>query len=153
MSNKTEDIVLRIAEPIANELGYEVIDVEYNKRKDSDSELIVYIDKDGGVSIDDCERLSKALYTPLDEQDPISESYVLCVSSPGVDRPLKNAADFLRATGKEVEVKLYKKLNGIKDYIGILSEYDANSVIIDTGKDLLKIEKKDIALIRLHVSF
>lgn len=154
MSNRTADAVLVIAEPIAEELGYEIIDIEYNRRKDADNELIIYIDKEGGVNIDDCERLSRALDEPLDESDPIPESYVLCVSSPGIDRPLKKEADYRRALGKSVEVKLYKKLNGVKDYVGILSDFDSEKIKLTVGEDAsLDIDRKDIALIRLYVSF
>ncbi len=154
MSKEIEDKVWGIAEPIACELGYELIDVEFLKRRDADSELIVYIDKqNGSVSIDDCERLSKALDGPMDEQDPVPGSYVLCVSSPGADRPLKNERDFKRSVGCEVDVKLYKKTNGKKDYTGILLGFDDNSLRIDTGIDTIEFQRKDIALIRLHLSF
>ena len=153
MASKIETLVMKIAEPIVSSLGYEVVDVEYNRRKDSGNELVVYIDKPDGVSLDDYEVVSRALDEPLDIADPIEESYVLCVSSPGIDRPLKNDRDFKKSLNKEVEIKLYKKINGSKDYVGILKEFDDDSISISFNKDVLKIDRKEIALIRLYVSF
>ena len=153
MSKRIEEEVLHIAQPIASELGYEVLDVEYNKVKDSDNELVIYIDKEGGIAIDDCERLSKLLDEPLDKQDPIPDSYVLCVSSPGLDRPLRKDGDFKRAIGKTVDVKLYKKTDGKKDFTGTLSEFDEHTVLITSDKGKLSFSRVDIALIRLHIDF
>ena len=102
---KTTELVQKIvAEPIL-ELGYELVDIEFQKEQ-SRWVLTLFIDKEGGISLDDCERVSRAVEPLLDDKDPIAQSYFLCVSSPGLDRPLKNESDFKRALGKDVEIKL-----------------------------------------------
>lgn len=153
MSKKIENAVFELVKPYADELGFEVIDVEFTARKDADNELIIYIDKPGGVDLDDCEKLSRAIDEPMDVADPIPDKYILCVSSPGIDRPLKNDRDLERSLGQEVDLKLYKKLNGAKEFTGTLDAYDAETVTVKTKKEQLSINKSDIALIRLHISF
>ena len=153
MSKKIENEVFDLVKPFADELGFEVIDVEFTARKDADNELIIYIDKPGGVDLDDCERLSRAIDEPMDAADPIPDKYILCVSSPGIDRPLKNDRDLERSLGQEVDIKLYKKLNGAKEFTGVLEAYDDEVITVKTAKETLSISKADIALIRLHISF
>lgn len=153
MSKKIEAEVFELVKPFADELGFEVVDVEFTARKDADNELIIYIDKPGGVDLDDCERLSRAIDEPMDVADPIPDKYILCVSSPGIDRPLKNDRDLERSLGQEVDVKLYKKLNGTKEFTGVLEAYDDEVITVKTAKETLSISKADIALIRLHISF
>ena len=106
MSKKIEEKVEKLVEPFAEQLGYELVGVEYEVKKGSDNELVIYIDKDGGVDLDDCEKLSRLIDEPIDELDPIEEAYVLCVSSPGLDRPLKTDKDFKRAVGKDIDLKM-----------------------------------------------
>lgn len=116
--------------------------------------LRAYIDKDGGITVDDCETISRKLGEWLDEEDFISDSYILEVSSPGLGRPLKKEKDFVRSMGKDVEVRLYKPLNKQKEYRGALKSYDADTVTItlEDGGDL-PLAKSDIALIRLAFDF
>ncbi len=134
--------------PIVEALGYEIIEVEYLKKYD-DMNLTVYIDKEGGIMLEDCEKVHKAIDGPLDDLDPTKGArYILNVSSPGIDRPLKNTKDYKRNKGKDVEVSFYTPIDGNKKHCGILTEWTNDSVTID-GKDGLKtFDKKDISIIR-----
>lgn len=154
MSKKIEATIEQFVTPYVDELGFELVGVEYCVKKGSDNELIIYIDKEGGVSLDDCEELSRAIDEPLDELDPIEEAYVLCVSSPGLDRPIKTQRDFKRSLGKAVDIKLYKKdENGKKEYVGKLVDYDEDSFLAEIDGKETKFELKQVALIRLHIDF
>lgn len=139
--------------PVLEEYGFELVDVEY-VREVGVWYLRAYIDKDGGITVDDCETISRKLGEWLDEEDFISDSYILEVSSPGLGRPLKKEKDFVRSMGKDVEVRLYKPLNKQKEYRGALKSYDADTVTItlEDGGDL-PLAKSDIALIRLAFDF
>ena len=139
--------------PVLEEHGFELVDVEY-VREVGVWYLRAYIDKDGGITVDDCETISRKLVEWLDEEDFISDSYILEVSSPGLGRPLKKEKDFVRSMGKDVEVRLYKPLNKQKEYRGALKSYDADTVTItlEDGGDL-PLAKSDIALIRLAFDF
>ncbi len=145
---KTEQLV----QPITDAHQFELVDVEYVK-EGSNWYLRVYIDKQGGITIDDCELVSRALSDILDEKDFIEDAYILEVSSPGLTRPLKKDKDFARSIGEEVEIKLYKPLNKRKDYCGILKAFDADTVTIDEDGDEIVINRSDIALIRLSFDF
>ena len=116
--------------------------------------LRVYVDKEGGITVDDCEVVSRALSDKLDEKDFIDEAYILEVSSPGLGRPLKKDKDFDRSMGKEVELKLYRAIDKQKDFSGILKAYDKDtiSIEIDDGKEL-SFDRADIAIIRLAFDF
>ena len=116
-------------------------------------ELIVYIDKPGGISLDDCERISRLIEPAIDESDPIECAYYLCVSSPGIDRPLKNQKDYLRSLGKKIDVKLYRAENGEKEFTGILKDYDESRFTIDSGSDSKTFSYSDTAIVKLHVDF
>ncbi len=145
---KTETLVL----PLIEKNHFELVDVEYVK-EGSNWYLRVYIDKEGGINVDDCELISRALSDLLDEHDFIDEAYVLEVSSPGLGRPLKKDKDFQRSIGEEVEIKLYKPKDGSKDYRGILKSYDRNSIVIEEdGVDEVFL-RSEIALIRLAFDF
>ena len=146
---KTEEILL----PIVEEYGFELVDVEYVK-EGSNWYLRAYIDKPGGITVDDCEEVSRALSDLLDEEDFISENYILEVSSPGLDRPLKKEKDFARSIGKDVEIRLYKAIDKQKEFTGTLTSYDADSVTItmEDGSERT-FEKSEIALIRLAFDF
>ena len=114
----------------------------------------VFVDKDGGVSIDDCEIISRALEKILDENDPIEQAYFLEISSPGIDRPLKKKEDFIKFNGETVDVKLYRPIEGSKEYTGKLLSYtDDGTVTIETEEKEISFEKKDIASVRLAVIF
>ena len=114
----------------------------------------VYIDKIGGVSTEDCEKMSKILSSQLDEKDPIEESYYLEVSSPGLDRPLKTDKDLKRNLEKDVEIKLYKPLDNKKKYEGRLVDFNENDIIIQNNQgDKITLPKEVVANVRLSIKF
>jgi len=121
--NKITETVETLAKPIVENLGLELVDVEY-VREGTNWYLRVYIDKDGGVTLDDCEAVNKPLGEKLDEVDPIPQSYIFEVSSPGVERPFKKPEDFKKAIGQRVQIKFYKPVDGKKTTEGILEAYD-----------------------------
>lgn len=150
---KVAEQVYALVNPIAERFGLEVLEVLYEKKYDG-MNLTIVIDKDGGVSIDDCERLHRAIDEPLDELDPIDCSYTLNVSSPGLDRPLKTERDYKRNFNKKISVKLYKPLDGKKNYDGVLIGYDEDTFTIElsSGKTVL-LNKKDAAKIEPIIEF
>ena len=151
--NNTEAKVLPILEPIIAEKGLELVDLEFVK-EGVNWYLRVYIDKDGGVNIDDCEAVSRALEVKLDEKDPIEQAYILEVSSPGIDRPLKKDADFVKYQGEIIDVKLYKAQDGSKQYQGKLLGLENGVLSIEEENGtIVKFEQKDIASVRLAVIF
>ena len=135
--------------PMMEEYHFELVDVEYVKEAGS-WYLRAYIDKEGGITVDDCEVVSRRLGEWLDEKDFIEESYILEVSSPGLGRPLKKDKDFDRSIGKEVDIKLYKPMNKQKDFTGTLKAYDKDTVTIteEDGNEIV-FNRPEIALIRL----
>lgn len=146
---KTEEILL----PIVEEYGFELVDVEYVKEGGT-WYLRTYIDKEGGISIDDCEKVSRRLSDILDEKDYIDDTYIMEVSSPGLGRPLKKEKDFKRSLGKEVDIRTYRMIDKQKEFTGILKDYDKATVTIELENETLKtFEKGDIALIRLAFDF
>ena len=146
---RTEEYLL----PLMKEHNFELVDVEYVKEAGT-WYLRAYIDKEGGITVDDCEVINRKLSDWLDEEDFIEESYILEVSSPGLGRPLKKEKDFVRSIGKEVDVKLYKALNKQKDYTGVLEAYDKDTVTLgmEDGSQIV-FNRTDIALIRLAFDF
>lgn len=152
MANKTEELVLALAEPVAEEQGVYVVDVSYKKSEDG-YELCIYIDKDGGVGIDDCEAFSRAFEAVMDREDPIEGNYVLEVSSPGADRKLVKDREFQYYKGREVDVKLYKSLEGVKEFTGVLSDYRDKTAFIECGGKTLQIPAKEAAYIKLSFRF
>lgn len=132
MANKVAEIAKSIAEPITEELGFELVDVEY-VREGSNWYLRVFIDKEGGVTVDDCEAVTLPLSKKLDEVDPISRSYIFEVSSPGYERPFKTPRDYERAIGKKVRVKFFRAKDGVKTIEGVLEQYDGKSVTISNN--------------------
>ena len=146
---KTEELL----QPLVDAHGFELVDVEYVKEA-GNWYLRAYIDKENGITVDDCEEVSRALSDLLDEEDFISENYILEVSSPGLGRPLKKEKDFVRSMGKDVDVRLYRQLNKQKEFTGALSAYDENTVTLtmEDGSQMV-FEKADIALIRLALDF
>ena len=145
---KTEELVL----PLIEQNHFELVDVEYVK-EGGNWYLRVYIDKENGINIDDCELISRALSDLLDEKDFIDDAYILEVSSPGLGRPLKKEKDFERSLMEEVELKLYKAKDGSKDYKGILKAYDKESVTIEEDGEDIVFLRSEIALIRLALDF
>lgn len=138
---------------LMDEHHFELVDVEY-VREAGTWYLRAYIDKEGGIAVDDCEVISRKLGEWLDKEDFIDESYILEVSSPGLGRPLKKEKDFIRSMGKDVDVRLYRQIDKQKEFTGALSAYDENTVTL-TMEDgsLMVFEKPDIALIRLALDF
>ena len=146
---KTEAILM----PIVEEHGFELVDVEYVKEGGT-WYLRAYIDKPGGINVDDCEVVSRRLSDILDEKDYIEEAYILEVSSPGLGRPLKKEKDFKRSLGEEVDVRTYSMIEKQKEFTGLLKDYDDATVTIEMEDGTLKtFEKSDIALIRLAFDF
>ncbi len=149
---KVEDIVEELAQPVAEALAFELVDVEYLK-EGANWYLRVYIDKPGGIMIDDCQAMSEQLSDLLDEKDPIKQSYILEVSSPG-ERPLKKDRDYERFKGEFVEVKLYQPLNGKKIYDGELLGLNGDIVEIKTEEGVtMGFDRKDTALVRRIIRF
>ena len=149
--SKLTDKIAEIARPVVEEEGCSLWDVEY-VREAGTWYLRVFIDRDGGVSIDDCERVSRRLDPILDEEDPIPDSYVFEVGSAGADRELKRPGDFEQFMGSEVEVKLYRPVDGSKHYTGTLSGYEAGAVSLTVGEKTLRFAKEQVAQVRLYVS-
>ena len=149
--SKITDKVTGLARPVVEEEGCSLWDVEY-VREAGCWYLRIYIDKEGGVGIDDCERISRRLDPILDEADPIPDSYVFEVGSAGAERELKRPGDFEQFMGHEVEVKTYKPINGSKAFVGELAGYADGAVTVRVGADDMTFEKNQIALVRLHVS-
>ena len=150
---KVTELTARLAEPLVNEQGCSLWDVEYVKEAGT-WYLRVLIDKEGGVDILDCEAISRKLSDLLDEADPIEGSYTFEVSSAGAERPLKRPSDFQRFLGSPVLVKTYKPKDGRKEFAGTLAGYDNGAVLLDMGgAEPLRFEKPELALVRLRVEF
>lgn len=151
--SNTEKKILPLLEPIVEEKGLELVDVEFVK-EGANWYLRIYIDKDGGVSIDDCEGVSRALEAKLDETDPIEQAYILEVSSPGIDRPLKKDADFVKFQGEIIDMKLYKALDGKKQYQGkLLGLQDGVISLEEEDGTVRTFTQKETADVRLAVIF
>jgi ribosome maturation factor RimP len=149
--SKITETVLALAKPVAETQGCEIWDVEY-VRESGAWYLRVYLDKPGGVSIDDCEAISRALDPILDEADPIPTSYIFEVSSAGAERELKRPSDFERFTGETVEVKHYQPICGAKSHVGVLLGYDNGAVTIETGGKAVQYNKAQVAQVRLRMT-
>lgn len=139
--------------PILEENGFEFVDVEYVK-EGKDFYLRAYIDKEGGININDCETVSRAFEEKLDEADFIKDAYILEVSSPGLTRPLKKERDYKRNLGKLIEVHLYKPYEKQKEFVGILTAYDDESVTMEIDDDKEAVFKKsEISVIKQYFEF
>lgn len=150
---KTEQQIFQAINPVVTSLGYEIVEVEIT-HKNGETTLTVYIDIPTGVSLDDCEKVHYAIDPVLDELDPSEgKLYVLNVSSPGLDRPFKKQRDYERNYGKEVEVKLYAPIKGVKVYEGVLVSHDQNVTVINAEGTETSIENTRIALVRPLVKF
>lgn len=145
---RTEELLL----PIMEENNFELVDVEYVKEA-GNWYLRAYIDKEGGINIDDCELVSRALSEKLDEVDFIEEAYILEVSSPGLGRPLKKDKDLKRSIGEEVEIRTYRAIDRQKEFTGVLKSFDEENITIDMEEKEVSFARKDIALIRLAFDF
>ena len=146
---RTEELIT----PILDRFGFELVDVEYVK-EGSIWYLRLYIDKEGGITSDDCADVSREMNEILDREDYVDGSYTFEVSSPGLGRPLKKEKDYARSMGKELEIRTYRAVNRQKEFYGILTAYDENTVTIEQEDgETLTFQKADIALIRLAFDF
>ena len=149
---KITDQVTEFAKPVVESFGCKLWDVEY-VREGSERYLRIYIDKDGGVDIDDCEKIHRAIDPILAEKDPISECYHFEVSSAGLERALKRPGDFEQFMGSAVLVKLYRPRNGLKEIPGFLRGYEDGKITVEAGKESITFQKSEVALVRLRVEF
>lgn len=146
---RTEELIA----PIVEKYQFELVDVEYVK-EGSEWYLRAYIDKEGGITVNDCEVVSREMNEILDREDYIDGAYIFEVSSPGLGRPLKKEKDYVRSMGKEIEIRTYRAINREKEFYGILTAYDEDSVTIETeDEEKMTFAKADIALIRLAFDF
>ncbi len=149
---KVTELVAQLAAPVVQEAGCELWDVEY-VREAGEWFLRLYLDKDGGVDIMDCEKVSRAVSDLLDEADPIEGSYTFEVSSAGAERTLKRPGDFQRFMDSPVLVKLYKARDGRKEFSGYLAGYNDGDITLTVGKDTMTFPKNEVALCRLRIEF
>ena len=149
---KVTDLVTEFSKPIIEANGCTLWDVEY-VREGSERYLRIYVDKEGGIDIDDCEKIHRAIDPILDEKDPIAESYHFEVCSAGLERTLKRPEDFARFMDSAVLVKLYRPRNGLKELPGTLRGYEDGRITIEAGKETITFEKSEVALVRLRVEF
>ena len=149
---KITDQVAALAKPVVEGFGLQLWDVEY-VREGPEYFLRLYIDKEGGVDIDDCEAISRAMDPILDEKDPVPGSYHFEVCSAGLERALKRPGDFERFMGSPITVKLYRPYNGLKELPCVLRGYDSGKLTVESGKETITFEKSQVALVRLRVEF
>ena len=142
----------QLLSPIVSDFGFELVDVEYVKEAGT-WYLRGYIDKPGGITVNDCEAVSRLFSDKLDEKDFIEDSYIMEISSPGLDRPLRKEKDFVRSLGKSVEVRTYKPIDGRKEFEGPLTAFDEETVTIEEDGNARVFSRRDVALIRLAVDF
>ena len=154
--SKREDYEARTEQlitPIIERMNFELVDVEYVKEGGT-WYLRAYIDKEGGITVNDCEAVAREMNEILDQEDFVEDSYVFEVSSPGLGRPLKKEKDYLRSMGRELEIRTYRAINREKEFYGILKAYDEKTVTIEMEDgQTMTFEKADIALIRLAFDF
>lgn len=152
VKRKVEDIVYDAAKPVIDRYNFELVEVEY-KKEGSEWYLRLYIDKEGGITIQDCQDVSQEISDLLDDLDPIQSSYIFEVSSPGIERPLKVERDFMKNLNKMVEVKLFSSLNGKKLVKAKLISYSDESIEVEENKKTIVIARKDIAIIKPVIVF
>ena len=145
----TAQKVYDVVKPFADELSLDIWDIRYTK-EGSAWFLRIFIDKDGGIDITDCENLSRAIDEPLDKADPIKESYYLEVSSPGLGRELTRAEHFEKLNGQQITVKLIRPRDGEKEFVGVLCGYNNGAVTIDIDGDEITFEKSEISKVKLN---
>jgi ribosome maturation factor RimP len=152
MSSNIKSVIEELVTPILEDGGFELVDIEYVK-EGGNWFLRVFVDKPGGIDIDDCGRISEALSLKLDEKDPIPEAYFLEVSSPGAERPLKKPADYFKAVGKHVLITTYEPWEGLKEFEGTLNSYNEEIVEVQIGRKVYSIPAAKVAGARLAVIF
>ena len=147
-----ESSVKELAERVASTFGFEVVDVEF--KSGNNSSLTIFIDKENGINLDDCEVFHNAVDLPLDELDPTcGKPYTLNVSSPGLDRPFKTDRDYEKHLGQKIEVRLYAPLQGQKYFEGILADFDQGTITLELPKSELKLERTRIAKANVAIEF
>lgn len=146
-----EEFVSEVVETIIESTELELVDVEYVHEREW--YLRVFLDKEGGIDLDDCQMVSEKLSEVLDAKDPIKENYLLEVSSPGLDRVLKKEKDFIRYNGRDVDIQLFKPIDGKKQYTGSLQSYSDEVITIQVQEERIDLERAAIAQIRLHLDF
>lgn len=151
MKAKPIEEITSFLTPFAESLNLEIVEVTFKISKEP--QLTIFIDKDGGVDLDTCEKFHNLINAPLDEFDPYQGPYTLNVSSPGIDRPLKTEKDFLKRIGKDVEIKLYAPIKGKKYFEGTLKEYDGKNVVVFVDNEDVKLELSRISKINEAVKF
>lgn len=147
-----EEKTIEYLAPILEELGLRLWDVVFSK-EGKEYYLSAFIDKDGGVTVQDCEAVSSRMNEILDREDYIREPYTFVVSSPGLDRPLKRERDFMNSLGREVDIRTYRALDGQKEFSGTLKSYDKDTVTVDTADGEQTFQRKEISVIRLAFDF
>jgi len=153
LAKSTKKALEDILSPIIEALGYEYVETDFSKQG-KDYILTIYIDSENGIDLQDCEKVSRAIDPVLDEHDLIEQSYYLCVSSLGLDRPLKNEKDFEKAVGTCIDIKLYKNHEGKKLYSGRLVSFTEDTITIETAdNNTLTFAVKDTAKITPHIDF
>ena len=146
---RTEELLM----PLIEQHQFELVDVEYVK-EGGNWYLRAYIDKPGGITVDDCEVISRALSDLLDEHDYIDDAYILEVSSPGLGRPLRKDKDFARSIGEEVEIRTFRAIQHQKEFTGILKDFNKETIIIELeNEETMEFQRADIALVRLAFDF
>lgn len=151
--SKIAEEVKEFITPIVEKLGYEIVDVEFAKKYNGDN-LTVFIDKDGGINIDDCETVHNAINEPLDELNPTNDNpYILNVSSPGIDRPIVTDKDYKRNLNEMIEVKLYQAVNRKKNYVGELVKFDENTVTLIVDEKEIELDRKMISKATKYIDF
>ncbi len=151
-SNKIEEKVQNLLENTIINLGYELYDVIYEK-EGKDFYLRIFIDKESGISINDCEYVNNNINDILDEADYIKDAYFLEVSSPGLERTLRKDKHFISQIGNEIYIKLYSQVEKRKEFIGILEDYNENDITINVNNKSVKIDKKNIAIAKTVFNF
>ncbi len=149
---KITELITQLAEPVVTAHGCSLWDVEY-VREGTEYFLRLYLDKEGGVDINDCEAISRAMDPILDEKDPIQGSYHFEVCSAGLERALKRPSDFERFMGSPITVKLYRPRNGLKELPCVLRGYEDGRITVEAGKETITFEKSEVAIVRLRVEF
>ncbi len=151
--SKIAEEVKEFITPIVEKLGYEIVDVEFAKKYNGDN-LTVFIDKDGGINIDDCETVHNAINEPLDELNPTNDNpYILNVSSPGIDRPIVTDKDYNRNLNEMIEVKLYQAVNRKKNYVGELVKFDENMITLMVDGKEVELDRKMISKATKYIDF
>ena len=154
MKQQTKGIVaevLALATPVAEELGYTIWDVEYEKIG-AEYHLTITIDSEAGIGIEDCEKMSRAIDPVLDEHDPIKEEYHLDVSSPGIERVIKNDFHLSKCIGERVIARLFAPIEGQKAIVGTLKSYDGEQIVLETDKEIAS-ARKAIAKMNIYFEF